>query len=479
MSRTLVPAVPPQTEGRDAAPGVVVRPTGDDAQACRAVPAVVAGPRRLVTARLLGALLGDLDALLGESATNGQVPAESWLVLRYGTDPAARAFVPGHRRAQPYPPVGEQPRPPRRVEVQLADPLLAGLSLLVAPELANGGPASARVVLDLLEDGAALVYVVDAQAPIGPEGLELLAAAATLTDAVFVAVVDDGDSPRWPAVAGANQSALARVAPDLALTPWHVLDRDRDLAGLRSDLLGWSAAARRERAAGPVERVRARTGDDGAVSGWRSVLDKEIGGHRQSIVQNLSIELSRIHLRCVRHVVEHGCASLPVAFDRELQGLSVLASRTLRTAADGILAAVLTQVMECAPPPALVSRVALAVREMVREAETWDRALLVITTGGVAEVVGHGALAGLAVWSQPPAGAGAVLPPVALGLTAGCYGMWQSRRSDQRSCQQWVQRAVRGLELELQGEVNRRLDDLAEALGSLVGDAVEHGILLA
>lgn len=475
-SRTLAPVIPLPGRSRTAELPV----PGDDPMDGAAdedgpMVVVLAGPCAAVTGRLLSALVGDVPVL-------NYMPPESYLVLRHGTDEAVRAYVPGHRAPQPFPVPGGagcvSQRPPRRVEAHAADPLLSRVSLLVAPQLAGTGPASARVALDLVEDGAALVFVTDTRAPIGADGLDLLAAAAQCTDAVFVAVVDDGESARWPVVAGANQSALARVAPSLALTPWHVLGTDGDLTSLRAVLLDWAATLRRGRRPAPADRIRARTGGDSAVSGWQAVLDKEIAVRRQSIEQDLSIELSRIHLRCVRQVVEGGCASLPAAFDRELHGLSVMASRALRTAAERVITAVLAQVLEYEPVPALVTRVSDAVREIVREAGNWDRALLVITTGGVAEVVGHGALAGLAAY-QAPEVPEPVLPPVALGLTTACYGMWVDRRSDQPACQHWVQRAVRGMELELQGEIDKRLRDLSEALAALVGDGVEHGILLA
>ena len=475
--RTLAPVTTLHERPRAGQPVSGGEPADEGAEDGQPVAVVLAGPCRTVTARLVSALVRDAPAV-------HEVPAESYLVLRHGARAAMRAYVPGHRAPQPYPmrgafgADGTSQRPPRRVEAHLSDPLLSRVSLLVVPELTGAGPATGRVALDLVEDGAALVFVTDTQAPISADGLDLLAAAARYTDAVFVAVVDDGESARWPVVAGANQSALARVAPSLALTPWHVLGGEGDMTGLRTALIDWAALARRERRPRPSERIIARTGGDSAISGWQSLLEKEIGARRQTIEQDLSIELSRIHLRCVRQVVEGGSASLPAAFDRELHGLSVMASRALWSAADRVLTAVLAQVLEYQPAPELVGWVADAVREMVRETETWDRALLVITTGGVAEVVGHGALAGLAAYQAPEA-AEPVLPPVALGLTAGCYGMWVGRRSDPRACQQWVQRAVRSMELELQGEVGRRLDDLSEAVATLVGDGVEHGILLA
>ena len=50
------------------------------------------------------------------------------------------------------------------------------------------------------------------------------------------------------------------------------------------------------------------------------------------------------------------------------------------------------------------------------------------------------------------------------------------RRHKARS---WLQRAIRGVELELLRETSRRIEAVQRALSATLAEAVDHGILLA
>lgn len=469
-----------------------------------------------------------VEALVGTVPHVAATPDGCYLTIRAGHRPSARAFVPGYRQPRPYP-VPDTPaggvagawssRPPRGIEIGHDAALLERLTLVVAPPVAGGGPAAVRVILDLVERGAALIFVTDTTAPVAAVDTDLLAAAVRRTRDVFLAVADDHESERWPEVVGANQSRLARQVPELTLARWFVVVRrpwasgaadpgtgrgaaDPGVVGpeavpaggdgaaeLREALVEWADAERtRRRTGGRGRSARAvRVGAHSADCGWERVLERSIRVHRHASGQEISIELSRIHLRCAQHIADHGCAALPVVLDRELHGLSLLATRVTRIGAQETLSAVLGQVLERQADHDLMSRVIPAVRARLAGAEQarWDRALLVITAGGVAEVVGGGALAGLGAY-RPQRGGGTpgepvtppLLAPFGLALAAGCYTMWaRAGAAERKRCRQWLQGTVRALENTLHRELTERFDDLHRGIRMLVGESVDRGVL--
>ena len=155
-------------------------------------------------------------------------------------------------------------------------------------------------------------------------------------------------------------------------------------------------------------------------------------------------------------------------------------------------------------------RVGVAVRRDFAEHEL-ARVLLITNTGGVASVAGAAAVASLAAYHSDAVRA--VLPPLGLGLSGACYQYWAARgpaspglrseatreggasqapwparaerapaggdRSDAGHARAWLQRALRGVELELLADVSRRFEAIRDALGALLTEAVDHGILLA
>ncbi len=74
----------------------------------------------------------------------------------------------------------------------------------------------------------------------------------------------------------------------------------------------------------------------------------------------------------------------------------------------------------------------------------------------------------------------AVLPPVAVALSGGCWQHWRSPgNNDPSAARAWAQRALREIELELSREVARRFEAVRLSLGAVLSDAAEHGLLLA
>jgi hypothetical protein len=142
---------------------------------------------------------------------------------------------------------------------------------------------------------------------------------------------------------------------------------------------------------------------------------------------------------------------------------------------------VLRRVLGREPTEAVRRRTAAAVRRGLgddRSGGDLDRVLLVTGTGGVATVSGGDALAALAGYATEPASP--ILPPVGLGVSGGCYAVWRGPSADDvGKARSWLQRATRAVELDLLREVARRFEAVHRSLGGLIGETVDHGILLA
>ncbi|GAA4450217.1 hypothetical protein [Phytohabitans houttuyneae] len=403
-----------------------------------------------------------LDALLGASGPAPDVPESAYLVIHPGLRVAAWAYVPGARLPQPFdlagPRSGGFVRPPRRVELALADPLLRHFTLIRAPDMSTLDVAGSRILLDVVRRAGALVHA-------GDGGQDLVTRVAESGAAVFQAAPRGGDGGR-----------VFDVGPDMA-----------DVAQLRRALVEWAGAEALARASvnppmlpGAFGTVRVAAGAH--ESGWAERLDRACVSAAHTVRQRLAIELANVHLRGVQEIVFGvGAAGLPDALDREMHAVSLRAVAECDAAVDRILDDALTQVLGEIPPEGVRRRVALAVRrEIAGEGDASDpaRVLLVTSTAGVATITGAGAVTALGAYRDEPDRA--VLPPLGVGLSGACYQYWAAPdRADQAHTRSWLQQAVRGVELELLSEVTRRFETVRRSLGGLLADAVDHGILLA
>jgi hypothetical protein len=477
----------------------------------------------------------------GPPGTEPAPPVSSYLLFRHGRRPTAYAYIPGHREPRrialdelaqaDLPPVagGGQTRPPRRVEINHPGELLRRLSVLDTPGFGALDPAYREVVLDAAERGAGLLFVTTAAQPLDDAALDLLNDAALRAVPVVFAMTGVDAYPRWREAVAASRASLAQRTPDLAGAPWVGLDARSagTAAGAGPDNVdgvGEGAGSLRRAVlalvAPPVidESTPARSRPLSAVTvahttddGWKEVLERQVRTHRVAAVQRLAIDLATIHVRCVQALGSGlGCARLPHALDRELHALSVRTTRQLDAAASEIANRVFAAVIDPgratqpaaeaaedgtadqapspdqapALDPAVLRRVVRAIRRTLESGDgpvpETDRVLLLTGTSGVAVVSGAGALAGLAA-----VGAGRrerpIMREIGVGLTAGCYLMWQQERTgtNRRDCRRWLQQAIHVVEVELQRELNRRFADLQEAVGALAADTVDHGVLLA
>jgi hypothetical protein len=228
----------------------------------------------------------------------------------------------------------------------------------------------------------------------------------------------------------------------------------------------------------PAPRVVAAASD----VRWMQILDREIRSRGVAVGQRLAIDLATIHVRCVQETNgESGCTRLAHVFDRELHALSVRTTGAVDAAATAIMRLVFGEILESEPDDAALARIRRATRRAVAGAEggapEWDRVLLVTATSGIAVTAGRGAVASLAAVRPRPLDE-ALLPPIGVGLSAGCYAAWRNG-GDRKECRGWLQQAVHVLEGSLERERAHRFDHLRDALATVAADAIDHGVLLA
>jgi hypothetical protein len=420
------------------------------------------------TAEAKDAVIGEL---LGPGSPVPGVPDESYLVLRHGTRRTARAFLPGSRQPVPY----EQPppRPPRRVEFSLPAPALTGFAVVGAPAGGAFGPAYNRILLDAAARGGALLFTLDAPVPPGQAELEFLVAAGQSAATPFFACWA-GDSARMAAY---RDAVVCRV-PRFAEAPWFPVPAGSGAGDLRQALVRWAATAH---APGGTARRRVPTAVDGRESGWAELLDRAVEAAQQGVGQALEVELAGIHARCGQEVVfGGGCAGMPAALDREMHALSLSVAEQVDAAITEIIRQVLGHVLDDAEPPPddVLGRVAAALRQRVEEdGPDLSRVLLVTSTSGaVAAVAGAPAAGALAAYHS--ATWPAVLPPLGVGVSASCYQRWRDEKADADTARGWLRDAVHGTELALRPVLAERFDVVHQVVAGLVGDAVDHGLLL-
>jgi len=278
----------------------------------------------------------------------------------------------------------------------------------------------------------------------------------------------------------ANQTALARRVPELAMATWYPIARRRpDTADLRRALVEW-AGEQRSRYSPALGPRTMRIAPDAHESGWEELITEQIGAHRRELDVLFAAALAELHDRCRRGLDP---AQLPARLDRELLAFSMRVTAALRAAADAVIRVALARVVTEQPDPRTLGRVRAALRRRIVEYDRprgepeWDHALLVTRTAAVAVLSGDGSFAGVAAHvgerEQP------VLAPVGFALTASCYGLWPepAARGGVRP-RVWLERAVAAVQRELSRELSRQLDDLQRGLTELIADGIDHGLML-
>ncbi|MGC4894601.1 hypothetical protein [Micromonospora sp. DT31] len=495
----------PDPGGRAEPPGCAPLPTRLGVTAPgpgEPVAVVVAGPAGAGRRRLIAGLLGvEADTLA--------VPAGSHLLIHHAAVATRAAYVPGYREPHTFggdrSPAGRAlPRPPRRVELSLPDPLLRHFPMLDTPDTGGLGVAAGRVLRDAVGRSGALLFVISADQAFSAAELHLLAEVARAGVEVFFAVSgvatpadptpaeDPGAS--LPPVGGldpvavsieAHRAALLAAVPVLAPARWFPA-RWADLPDLRRALVEWAADEGSRRTAGTPEppaahgRVPVLPGVEPAD--LTELIDGRARSYARRIRQHLALELANIHLRVVQEIIFGvGCAGLPQLLDRELEALSLLATTQCDEAVRNMVDEAATRVFGAPLAEGVRRRIVHAVRVGLADhpdSRELDRVLLVTSTAGVAGLTGAGALDALA--GLPGGHRDEVLPPVGVALNGGCWLHWRvPGNDDPGAARSWAQRALREVELELSREVARRFEVIRLSLGAVLADAVDHGILLA
>ncbi|MFI7433082.1 hypothetical protein [Micromonospora haikouensis] len=501
------PAVPPRCAPLPTRLGVTEPPAGEP------IAVVAAGPAGAARRDVLAALLGLAPERLA-------VPPGSWLLVDHARVSTRAAYVPGYRQPHAYAPDGSAAgpalaRPPRRVELTVAEPLLRRFAVVDTPDTGTLGLAGGRLLLDAVGRAGALLFVIAADQAFTAAELRLLAEVAGSPAEVFVVVTpglsgwaappelaDPAGStgppepaelpePAGPvdpagAAVAAHRAALLAAVPGLARARWCPARPD-DIEALRRAIVGWAAdeglrrgSAQPPEPPGAHDRVPVLPGAE--ATDWAGQLERQARSCAQRIRQDVALELADTHLRVVQEIVFGvGCAGLPQLLDRELEALSLLATALCDRAVRGICDDAAERVLGGPVSDGVRRRIVEAVRFGLDDhaaGRGLDRVLLVTSTAGVAELTGLGAADALR--GYPGAERAEVLPPVAVALSGPCWQRWRGPGNDDPGgARTWAQRALREVELELTREVSRRFEAVRLSLGTVLADALDHGILLA
>jgi hypothetical protein len=174
------------------------------------------------TGRGKSSLVNALLNLPGLSPVDAGVATASWLVFRHAAAPAARAVTPGTPTrdvpldqlaawATGRPPGGEPP--PRAIEVDCTSPLLANLTLVDTPGVGGLVAAHAELALAAAAGATALLFVLDASAPLTRPELDFLVAASASVDQVLFAVTKTDAYRGWRQVVDDDRALLRQHAP--------------------------------------------------------------------------------------------------------------------------------------------------------------------------------------------------------------------------------------------------------------------------
>jgi uncharacterized membrane-anchored protein YhcB (DUF1043 family) len=172
------------------------------------------------TGRGKSSLVNALLNLPGLSPVDAGVATASWLIFRHAAAPAARAVVPGATRPVDVPleelgtwATGGGPTVPRSIEVDCTSPLLANLTLVDTPGVGGLVAAHGELALAAAAGATALLFVLDASAPLTRPELDFLVAASASVDQVLFAVTKTDAYRGWRQVVADDRALLREHAP--------------------------------------------------------------------------------------------------------------------------------------------------------------------------------------------------------------------------------------------------------------------------
>lgn len=169
------------------------------------------------------------------------------------------------------------------VEVDVPAPLLGeGLSFIDTPGVGGLDAAHGRTTLAALSDADALIFVLDASAPLSRPELDFLSKASQRIESVILVLTKTDVFPGWRTILDENRQLLQQFAPRFA---------DHEIIPVRSPLV---FAAMRRQAAGDApgaDRLLGRSGIPLLVKHLREDLLQRSGSIRAANAHRLALSV--------------------------------------------------------------------------------------------------------------------------------------------------------------------------------------------
>jgi len=241
-----------RAEIADAVQGHARRPSSDKPTV------VVVGETKRGKSSLVNALLGRTDL----SPVDVEVATLVHITFRYAQTPAAQVFIRGQQEPvvvgvdELFDWACEQGNPGNEkgvtaIEVGLATPMLRTLTLIDTPGVGGLELGHGELTLQALASADAVLFVVDAGAPISKTELTFLTRAAERIDTVALVLTKIDAYPQWRQIQAADLELLRVHVPQVAVLPNPVSNLNAE----RALLLGNGPEGRRERRLSGLTRI--------------------------------------------------------------------------------------------------------------------------------------------------------------------------------------------------------------------------------
>ncbi|MCK2236324.1 MULTISPECIES: dynamin family protein [unclassified Crossiella] len=509
------------------------------------VPSVVVvgetnrGKSSLVNALLSAENLSPVDA---------HVATANYLVFAHGEDWAAQACYPGQVQPVSFPveqlhrwvtASGELPEgqlPPRFVRVQAPIPLLSRLTVIDTPGVGGLDSMHGELAAEAAANATALLFVVDASAPLTSGELTFLAQAGERVETVLFALTKTDQYRGWRQVLEANRALLAEHAPRFADAVFHpvsarmfglakgaptpetgallreqsgiaplqtglqelvaahaaMLAEANTLRAAATALAGQAVALAAEQRAlstgeAEAESLRARKDElvalrRSATRGWQVKLRGETQRARLESSHEVARQMRDVQSwfrRAIDAANRDGLQRLPQELDAALQLVSGRLSQALATRLDVLAQAVLAELF--APDELEVIRAQFAragappvlLRSPDRRPPNAEDKLLVFM--GVSGGLGLGKAAALPLAGLGIAASSALVLPVTIVLGLGA-GWWLARTrkqsADKTYLKQWLTEVVADARSTMEQLVSEQLIEAEQQLSLAMDEAL-------
>lgn len=504
---------------------------------------VVVGETNRGKSSLVNALL----ATPGLSPVDADVATATYLVLRHGPTWEARACYPGTAEPVAVPledlpcwvsagaelPKGQAP--PRYLDIAGPVPLLERLTLVDTPGVGGLDEVHGELAAEAAAGATALLFVLDAAAPLTRGELEFLARLGDRVETVLFALTKTDLHRGWRQILDANRDALARHAPRFADAAFHpvsarlfelaatsatpevaaLLRESSGIAALqtalqrqvtgRAAMLGEANVLRalataldglavrleselRALSSGEAEADALRARRDELASArrsstrsWQLRLRGEIQRARLESTHEVAgrIRTAQAQLRAGVDAAAHGeLDRLPYHVDATLQAIAAHVSAGLAQRVARVADAALTDLFTASELAAIRSQLArrpqppVVLRPPDARPDTAENKLLVAM--GFSGGLGIGRLAALPL-AGLGAAAGVVVLPVSIVLGLGA-GWWMARirrhAADRQHLKQWLVDVLAEARSVLDQAVAEQMIDAEQQLSLALDDAL-------